>query len=130
MPSMANITVKNAAAADVVYVAKVPSSGDRSPARWTLDAASAVIGFRPTLEVTTRSNGSNNGRILDLNFVFPILQTVSGVTSVAARVPFKGSTTMPTNVDATLAVDAFTQAGNLIVSALIRACYGEGYAPT
>ncbi len=130
MPSMANITVKNAANADVIYVAKVPSAGDRSPARWTLDTASAVIGFRPTLELTSRSNGSNNGRILDINFVYPVTQTVSGVTTVLARVPFKGSTTMPTNVDATLAADAFVQIGNLIASALIRACYNEGYAAT
>lgn len=32
MPSMANITVKNNAAADVIYVAQVPSAGDKTPA--------------------------------------------------------------------------------------------------
>lgn len=130
MPSMANITVKNKANADVVYVAKVPSSGDRSPARWTQDAASAIIGHRPVLELTTRSNGNNSGRILDYNFVFPITSTVSGVTTVVARIPFKGSTTMPTNVDSALASDGYVQAGNLLVSALLRACFDEGYAPT
>lgn len=130
MPSMANITVKNAANADVIYVAKVPSAGDRSPARWTADAASAIIGHRPTLELTTRTNGSNNGRICDWNFVYPITATVEGVTSVLARVPFKGSFTMPTNVDSAQAADAFVQLGNLLVSTLMRAAASEGYAPT
>ena len=130
MPSMANITVKNAANADVVYVAKVPSAGDRSPCRWSLDAASAIIGHRPTLELTTRSNGSGNGRICEFNFTYPITSTVSGVTSVVAKVPFKGSFTMPTNVDATLAADGFVQVRNLLASTLIRACASEGYAAT
>ncbi len=130
MPQMASITVKNKANADVIYVAKVPSAGDKSPARWTQDALTAIAGHRPVLELTTRSNGNNSGRILDFNFVYPITTTVAGVTTVLARIPFKGSTTMPTNVDYTLASDAFVQAGNLIVSALMRACFDEGYAPT
>lgn len=130
MPSMASITVKNTANADVVYVAKVPSAGDRSPARWTYDAASAIIGHRPTLELTTRSNGSGNGRICDWNFVYPITGLVGGVTTVLARVPFKGSFTMPTNVDAALAGDAYVQLANLLASALMRSAVQEGYAPT
>lgn len=130
MPSMANITVKNAVAADVTYVAKVPSAGDRSPARWTADAASAIIGHRPTLEMTTRTNGSNNGRICEWNFVYPITSTVAGVTTVLARVPFKGSFTTPTTVDSAQAADAFVQLGNLLASALMRAAASDGYAPT
>lgn len=130
MPSMANIIVKNAANADVTYVAKVPSSGDRNPARWTLDAASAIIGHRPTLELTTRTNGSNNGRILEINYVHPLTSTVSGVTTLVAKVPFKGSFTLPTNADAALAADAFVQVGNLLVSTLVRAAAADGYAPT
>lgn len=130
MPSMANITVKNAAGTDVVYVAKVPSAGDRSPARWSFDASSPVIGFRPVFEMTTRSNGQANGRIAEFNYMLPIVQTVAGVQQLVAKVPFKGAFTMPTNVDATLASDGFVQLGNLLVSALIRDAATTGYAPT
>lgn len=130
MPSMANITVLNAAGASVVYVAKVPSAGDRSPAKWTLDAASGIIGNRPSLEMTTRTNGSNNGRICDYTFWYPVLETISGIETQTARVPFKGSFTMPTNVSAVLAYDGYVQLGNLLVSALIRSASQEGYAPT
>lgn len=130
MPSMANIAVLNAAGTSVTYVAKVPSAGDRSPARWALDAASAIIGNRPYFEMTTRTNGSNNGRICEYTYWYPVLETVSGVESVVARVPFKGSFTMPTNVSAVLAYDGFVQVGNLLVSSLIRAASQEGYAPT
>lgn len=130
MPAMANITVKNAANVDVVYVAKVPSAGDRSPARWTFDAASPIIGFRPTLEMMTRSNGSGNGRICEFNYSFPITKVVSGETVLAGKAPFKGAFTLPTNVDGSIASDAFVQLGNLIASALIRSAAADGYAPT
>lgn len=130
MPTMASITVKNAAGTDVVYVASVPSSGDRSPARWTFEAASPIFGFRPTLELTTRFNGAGNGRICEFNFVYPLTATVDGVTTLLARVPFKGSFTLPTNVDIALAYDAFVQVGNLLVSTLIRQSAQSGYAPT
>lgn len=130
MPSMANITVKNKAGSDVVYVASVPSAGDKSPARWTFEASSAIIGFRPTLEVVTRSNSARNGRIVEVNGTYPIVETVDGRLTVSARVPFKLLTTAPTNVDSALAEDAFVQFGNLIVSTLMRSVFGTGYAPT
>lgn len=130
MPSMANITVKNAANADIVYTAAVPSAGDRSPARWTANAGQAIIGFRPTLELTTRTNGAGNGRICEFNFVYPLTKTVNGDVVLAAKVPFKGSFTLPTNADAALAADAYVQLGNLLVSTLVRQCIETGYAPT
>lgn len=130
MPSMANITVKNAANTDVVFSATVPSAGDRSPARWSANAASPIIGFRPVLEMTTRSNGQGNGRICEFNFVYPITKMVNGDVVLAAKVPFKGAFTLPTNADAALAADAFVQLGNLLISSLIRDSVGSGYAPT
>lgn len=130
MPSMANITVKNAANTDVVYSAKVPSAGDRSPARWTADAASPIIGFRPVFEMATRSNGQGNGRICEFNFVLPITKSVNGDTVLAAKVPFKGAFTLPTNADAALAADAYVQAVNLLASSLIKEAVTSGYSPT
>lgn len=130
MPTMANITVKNAANADVIYVAKVPSAGDKTPAVWIQDAAHAIVGFRPVFDVQTRTNGSGNGRILTATLRFPVIQTVNSVDSVAAICPWTITGTIPTNVDATKVQDAFVQLGNLAASALIRSAASDGYAPT
>lgn len=130
MPAMGNITVKNAANADVVYTASVPSAGDRSPARWTANAASAIIGFRPVLQVVTRDNGKQSGRHMEATFRYPIVETIEGRPTVTATVPFTLSGTLPTNVDGTLVSDAFVQLGNLLASSLIRAVASEGYSPT
>lgn len=130
MPNMADITVKNAANADVVYVKKNASAGDKSAARWTLDAANAIAGFRPVFQVATRDSQGKPGRIMDGSLRFPVVATVNGVVTQLALVPFSFSTTLPTNVDASVVNDAFVQAGNLIVSALVRAAASEGYAPS
>jgi hypothetical protein len=127
---MANITVKNAANADVIYVAATPSAGDKSPARWTQNALTPIIGFRPVFEVKTRDSGGKPGRILDGSLRYPVTQVVSGITTQAAVVPISFSATLPTNVDSTVVSDAFVQLGNLLASTLIRAVAADGYAPT
>lgn len=132
MPNMADITVKNAAAADVVYVAKTPSAGDRVPARWSQDAANTIPGQRPTFLVVTRDNAKQNARAFESSFRFPVTQinTGTGMSEVLAYVPFTVSGTLPTNVDADKVNDAFVQLGNLIASTLVRAVAQTGYAPT
>lgn len=130
MPAMANITVKNAANADVLLTAATPSAGDRSPAKWRANAASAIVGHRPEFSVVTRDNGRKNGRVIEATISFPILQTIGGVETMVAKVPLALSGTLPTNVDSALVNDAFIQAGNFLVSALIRSTAAEGYAPT
>lgn len=130
MPSMANITVKNAADADVVYVAAVASAGDKSPAIWRANALSSQIALRPTLSVVTRDNQRQNGRVLEASFRFPTWEMVNGVPTLLATVPFTLNGTLPTNVDSARVGDAFTHLGNLTASALVRAVALEGYAPT
>lgn len=130
MPSMANITVLNAAGGNVIYVAKVPSAGDRSPAVWTADALSTVAGFRPKLDVVTRTNGNKNGRIIEGNYAFPVTATVNGVLTLLGTVPLRFSGTLPTTLDTTVVNDAYVQFGNLLVSTLMRSAANEGYAPS
>jgi hypothetical protein len=127
---MANITVKDSGNADVVYVAATPSAGDKSPAQWRFNAASAVIGQRPVFTVSTRDNGSKNGRHLTASFRFPVVVDVAGIPTIAATVPFTLEGVLPTNVDSTAVDDAFVQLGNLLVSDLIRSVAQEGFAPT
>lgn len=130
MPSMANITVKDSANVDVIYVAAAPSAGDRSPAIWRANALSPIIGFRPSFSVMTRDNQKQSGRIMEASFKFPILGNVNGQTVVLATVPYTFAGTIPTNIDSTLALNAFTQFGNLCASSLVRSIVSDGYAPT
>lgn len=130
MPTMADITVKNVANADVIYVAKVASAGDKTPAKWTADAAHAILGFRPYLTVNTRDNGPKNARIMEGVFNFPIIGAVNGVDTLLARVPLNLALTLPTNVDASKVYDAAFQGTNLFVSTLLRSVYSTGYSPT
>lgn len=130
MPQMANITVKNGAGTDVIYVSAVPSAGDRSPAVWTANALSPISGHRPKFTVSTRDNGRQNGRHMSGSFRFPIIDSTTGKPVVDAIVPLSFEGTLPTNVDAATVVDAFTQFGNLVASTLVRQSASDGYAPT
>lgn len=130
MPTMANITVKDAANVDVVYSAATASAGDRSPAVWRANALSAIIGNRPRFQLVTRDNSKQNGRVFEASFSFPVVETINGVLTVTAKVPLQISGTLPTNVSSVFVNDAFVQFGNLLVSALIRSAASEGYAPT
>lgn len=130
MPSMANITVKNAATTDVVYVAAVPSAGDRSPAKWIANALSSVAGFRPWFSMASRDNGPKTARQIDFSYSYPLTQTVGGVETKIGNVPMTASVLVPTNVDAGIPADAFVQFGNLLASTLARASVESGYAPT
>ena len=130
MPAMANITVKNAANADVIYVAATASAGDKIPAKWTANAVNAIVGYRPSFTMVTRDNGSKTGRQLDMTFKMPVTQTVGGIQSLIGTVPATAGILLPTNIDATIPADAFVQFGNLIASTLARAAAADGYAPT
>lgn len=130
MPAIGNITVLNAAAANVVYTAATPSAGDKSPAVWRANSLSAIVGNRPRFTVATRDNSRQNGRVFEASFSFPVLQHISGVETVVAKVPMTVSGTLPTNVDSAAVNDAFVQFGNLLVSTLVRSSANEGYAPT
>lgn len=130
MPAMASITVKDAANVDVVYSPATPSAGDRSPAVWRANGLSTIIGHRPSFSVLTRDNQRQDGRAFEARFSFPITGTVSGETVILAKVPFQVTGTLPTNVDSSDVLDAFTQLGNLLASSLVRSTASEGYAPT
>lgn len=130
MPSMANITVLNASAANVIYVAAVPSAGDTSAARWNQNAASGIAGFRPTFTSITRDNGNNTGRRLTVNYMFPVVETVGGVDTITAKVTASSTILLPTNVAVSSVKNGYVQFANLLASPLMVAVAEEGYSPT
>lgn len=130
MPAMANITVKNVALADVTYVASTPSAGDKSAAVWRLNSASTIPGRRPQFTCLTRDNAAKTGRHMSSSYRFPVVVTENGVDRVAAVIPFNLEGVLPTNVPVSAVLEAFTQYGNLLCSALLRSVAEEGFAPT
>lgn len=130
MPDMANITVKNVAGADVVYKAKVASAGDRSPARWTQQALNAIPAFQPSLAVGTKDSSDGKRRIADINFAYPVIQTVSGVESMTDKVTFTGAFSASKFTIGTMTEEGAKQIGGLVASALIQEIMTSGYSAT
>jgi hypothetical protein len=129
---MANITVKkDDGTTDVTYTAVVASGGDKSPAVWRDNSFGGTSGQRPELRVSSRANGDNTARRVDLQFTYPSLytDTSTGLTNVSARANFTASAVIPGNMPDTFAAEFGAQVGNLIAASLIEDSLTVGYAP-
>lgn len=128
MPQMANITVKNAANADVVLTALTPSSGDRA-ALWRYDALNTLPLLRPTYQITTTYNGPRDARRAVVTGSFPVEDPVlTGI--VKARVPFRLEVTLPLNVDTVKTDDAIVIMQNFLKSNLVTEILKSGFNAT
>lgn len=133
MPSMGDIVVKKADnTTNVTYVAASRSSGDKVPAIWTQDAFSGSVGLRPKLEILTQDNGQRTIRQMKVNFNFPSKYTdaVTGLDKSNGSIGFDGVVFLPKGLTTTEWNEAFSQLGNLLVSALVRQVAQTGYAPS
>lgn len=134
MPAIADITIKkNDGTTDIVYAAKVPSSGDNTAALFRSDAnAAPYAGLKPELSVTSKWNGDKTVRRVSMIGKYNSYATDS-TTTISSKI---GSVTM----DVTLAIpqsipqadidEGVSQLTNLITSTLIRSCLKAGFAPT
>lgn len=133
MPSMANVTVKAAnGSTDVVFVAMAPSSGDKVPAVWRVDAASTVAAHRPQASIRASDNGSGTARRIELSAVFPYVPTPVGnePPQVAHRIPFTFTFIIPKEIPDSVVAEAVHQFTNLAASTLVRDTLKSGYAPS
>lgn len=131
MPSMANITVKASnGTTDVVYVAAVPSAGDRSPAKWTVEAANVRPAYRPTLTLVSRDNGPKTARVMEIELSHPIIEAVNGIDTVTGTVPIRVSLILPTKLSSVAVKEPVYQIGNILASAVMRGALEVGYAHT
>lgn len=129
MPTMADIVVKKAdGTTNVTYVAKVASAGDKTPASWSQDAASAYRNQRPTLSISSQSNAPKTARRVQGTFKYPVLRTVDGVVVVAHEIPMSYTAAIPTAVTDAEADEAAAQFGNLLAATLVRAINSTGYS--
>lgn len=131
MPQMANVTVKSAnGTTDVVFVAKVPSAGDKSAARWEVDAASTYRNQRPNVSVSSQFNGERTARRVNWTANFPVVRTENSVAVVKHVVPVSMVFTIPTGLTDSEANEVTAQMGNFLASALAKQVNSEGYSPT
>lgn len=130
MPSMADITVKKAdGTTDVVYAALTPAAGDKTPARWSLTAASTKANLRPTYESSSRFNGPKTARAIDLTLKFPEVVSVSSVDTIIGTAHVAISGVIPLQMSDAAIAEAVAQAANLFKSTLIQASVKAGYSP-
>lgn len=134
MSAIGNITVKATnGTTDVVYVAKTPSSGDGTPARWRADALGGASAFKPELKMTARDNGPKTARnvTLEYSWVQTYVDSTTGLTAVKAKAPATLTFILPNEMPDTTGVnEAVDQFFNLINSTSIRTAFKEAFAPT
>jgi hypothetical protein len=134
MPSIADITVKkNDGTTDIVFAAKVPSSGDSVSALFRSDAnAAPYAGLKPEFKISSRWNGAKDARRLDFVGTYNSYATDSTTTisSKIGTVTLTGSIAIPQSIPSADINEGVSQLTNLLVSSLIRSCFQTGFAPT
>lgn len=127
MPSINNITVKNAALADKVFEVLTPASGDGGVARLALKEGTAPAAF-PVLTVVARPT-TNASRKTSIKVHVPYTYTDPGTGLLkkgpAFELNVEGS--MPDAFPVSLRDDAVAYGVNLVGSSLIKAVIRDGY---
>lgn len=132
MPAMANITVKkNDGTTDVIYTAVSQSAGDTSPALWRNQTVGTAAGHQPSVQMTSRNNGSATARRVDVTASYPTLVTGSdGKTSVADKVVLTISGAIPLGMPTADVNEAVSQLLNVSASVLFKDSFKTGFAPS
>lgn len=116
-----NITVKAAnGTTDVVFVAKSPFAGDRSPATWAVDADSTYRDQRTIVTHSARAHGTKKARRDFIDIVVPVVRTVDGNLQKVDVIPFRFESTVSNSVTDTEADEATARAVNILASALMK----------
>lgn len=125
---MANISVSDGTATHV-FVAKTPSSGDKSPAFWRADADAALPLNAPSVSVTAAFNGPRNARQVNVSGSVPyVTLDALGNEVLGARAPFRFDILIPLNVPSAKAAKAAKIVTNLLASTLMNEIFTDGYA--
>lgn len=133
MPNMADIVVKKAdGTTDITYTALTPSSGDRVPAQWRVEALGTVAGNRPTLVVSSRYSQDRKARLVEGRVVLPetFTDSTTGIISVRNREMFSFNTVVHLDVSDVIVSELAAQSANLLKSALLQSVIKTGFAPS
>lgn len=132
MPQMADVIVKKAdETTNTTYSQVVPSAGDKSPAVWKNNSVGSAPAHKPTVRCTSRTNGTNTARRVDLTLLYPQLATdSSGTVSVVNTLKVDVVAYVPQGMPQTDIDEGVAQACNFIASTLIKSVLKSGYSPT
>lgn len=117
-----NITIKNAAAADVVYTAVRPQGGESTPALWLVKTGSRNSQER--LEALVRRSASNQGWKTTLKVTLPIMDSVDPnkkLTNVVVDLTL----TSPDVISDAVANDVAVKFKNLVAHADIQKMFAN-----
>lgn len=130
MPILADIVVKAAdGSTDVIYTALQGAAGPGNPAVFRNNAVGTAVAQRPTLLVKATDNTAKTSRRVRVDFSWPIYAEAGGVSTFVGRMTGEASVVMPQQQSASVLSEQAAQFSNLIGSALVKACFEEGYAP-
>lgn len=121
MPQLADITAKNAAAANVVFKGLVPASGE-TPALWRAQSVVPVPAAQPYMRIGHRKNADRSAQKVtgDIGVPFFTTDSISGKVTVQGIVPFNFSITKPDSVPDGYAADYAAYVQSLVGSALFK----------
>lgn len=131
MPTMANITAKNAANTDVTFEVVTPSGGDGSPAIWQLTAAGDAESFRPRATMIARRSANRASRkvLASLTVPYVVTDTNTGLNRVVSVIDIRnGEMTVPSNVPDSVVANAVAYWSSLMGSTLWKSCFTARYA--
>lgn len=119
MPQIADITAKNAAAANVVFKALIPASGE-TPALWRAQAVAPTPAAQPFMTVLSRRNAAKDSMKLTglISVPYYVTDVSTGQNRVIANIPFNFSVTRPDNVSDMFAADYAAYVQSIVGSAL------------
>lgn len=131
MPNMANIVIKKAdGTTDVTWTAIAAAGGDGIPAVWRNNSVGTTVAERPNLQASAKWNGPGTARRVNVAMSWPMSVTApDGTVTITGNSPGSATFLAPQNMSAAEIKERAYQFGNLIASAIIKACFEEGYAP-
>lgn len=119
MPQIADITAKNAAAANVVFKALIPASGE-TPALWRAQAVVPTPAAQPFMTALSRRNAAKDSMKLTgvIQVPYYVTDSTTGQNRVIANIPFNFSVTRPDNVSDGFAADYTAYVQSIVASTL------------
>lgn len=115
---------------DVIYTGVTVSAGDNSPAVYRNNTVGTTLAERPSLLISSKSNGPKTARRVDVNYSWPIMSQDSGGNKLlSGRMTGSASVLIPQNQDVALIKEQAYQFGNLMATAIVKTALESGYAP-
>lgn len=131
MPQIADITAKNAAAANVVFKALVPASGE-TPALWRAQAIAPTPAAQPFMTALSRRNAAKDAMKLTgvISVPYYVTDINTGQNRVISNLPFNFSVTRPDNVSDSFAADFAAYVQAIVASPLFGSMLRDAISAT